>query len=67
MPRFEDPDTLDFFDAWRMSLSDREQFLKLREQAFGAGWDAAMRAVREARKHEERVVAAERAEDRRWQ
>lgn len=63
---FKDQDTQDFFDGWRASLRDPEQFLDLRAEAYGAGWDAAMRAVVAARKYEEKIIAEERPENERW-
>lgn len=66
MAIFTDPDTQDFFDAWLASKRDPDAFLELRQEAYGAGWDAAIRAVREARLYEQRIVDEERAQEARW-
>jgi hypothetical protein len=64
MFQFTDPDTADYYDAWRMSLLKHEP---TRMEIFGAGWNSAMRAVKEWRDHEAKIADAERREAARWE
>jgi hypothetical protein len=59
---FTDPDTQDYYDAWCASLRSDATI----PQAYEAGWNAAMRAVREWRQHEDKIRDEERREDARW-
>lgn len=63
MDLFHDPDTQDYYEAWQASLLGSEPTI---HQAYGAGWNAAMRAVKEAREHDARIVDEERRQEERW-
>lgn len=47
---FHDPDTQDFCEAWQASLLGRETSI---HDAYGAGWNAAVRHMSAIRKFEE--------------
>jgi hypothetical protein len=47
---FHDPDAQDFYEAFQASLLGREPTI---HEAYGAGWNAAVRHMAEVRKFEE--------------